>query len=93
MNTLFELILFWLIMISFLSILVTVSDKVSAIQSQRRVPETTLLLLGLIGGAPIMFLTMLTIRHKTRHLKFMLSLPVFILLQGVLLFLSYLYLS
>ena len=50
-------------------------------RGKRRVPERTLLLLGALGGAPAMLLTMLLIRHKTRHLKFMLGLPLLILLQ------------
>ena len=37
--------------------------------------------IGAVGGAPVMLLTMLVIRHKTRHAKFMLTLPLFTLLH------------
>ena len=63
------------------SVLITVLDKIAARRRAWRIPERTLLLLGALGGAPAMLLTMLLIRHKTRHLKFMLGLPLLILLQ------------
>ncbi len=63
------------------SVLITVLDKIAARRHAWRIPERTLLLLGALGGAPAMLLTMLLIRHKTRHLKFMLGLPLLILLQ------------
>ena len=60
---------------------VTVLDKTAAKRRAWRIPERTLLILAALGGAPAMLLTMLIIRHKTRHLKFMLGLPLIILLQ------------
>ena len=65
------------------SIIVTVLDKAAAKRHAWRVPERTLLILAALGGAPAMLVTMLIIRHKTRHLKFMLGLPLIILLQAV----------
>ena len=46
--------------------------------------ERTLLLLGAAGGALGEFIAMLCIRHKTKHLKFVISMPVFIVLHIVL---------
>ena len=63
------------------SVLVTVLDKAAAMRHAWRIPERTLFILGALGGAPAMLITMLLIRHKTRHLKFMLGLPLLILLQ------------
>lgn len=57
------------------SVLITVKDKSAAVKNQNRIPEKTLMLLGLIGGALPMYATMKIIRHKTKHLKFMLGLP------------------
>ena len=59
----------------------TVTDKRRAQKKQWRVPERTLLLLGAAGGE---FIAMLCIRHKTKHLKFVISMPVFIVLHIVL---------
>lgn len=60
-------------------------DKWKAKRHTWRVPERTLLLLGLFGGALGEFLIMLLIRHKTRHPKFMVLLPLFSLLHIALL--------
>lgn len=49
-----------------------------------RVPEDTLLFVALLGGAVGEYITMRLILHKTRHKKFMITLPVFILLQAAL---------
>jgi uncharacterized membrane protein YsdA (DUF1294 family) len=40
------------------------------------------LLLSLLGGSVAMFATMLMIRHKTKHLKFMLGIPAIMILQA-----------
>ena len=77
-------ILLYLAVISFVSAVVTAIDKYRAkIPGARRVPENTLLLLGAAGGAAAMLITMLTIRHKTRHIKFMLGLPIILAFQAV----------
>ena len=76
----------YLLIINLLSIIVCRVDKSAAIKSRRRIPEKTLFLLSLLGGATFMYITMLTIRHKTKHLKFMLTLPLIIILQMSLLF-------
>ena len=60
-------------------------DKLHAKTSARRSPERTLLLLGALGGALGEWIVMLIIRHKTRRRKFMLGLPLFVILHIVLL--------
>lgn len=59
----------------------TVKDKKAAIKGKRRVPEKTLILVGLCGAAVPMFITMRIIHHKTKHIKFMLGLPLEALLH------------
>lgn len=61
------------------------ADKRRAIRGRWRIPERTLLLLGFFGGAAGELLAMLLIRHKTKHAKFMLLLPLFCLLHAALL--------
>jgi len=46
-----------------------------------RVPESALLVISLLGGSVAMFFTMLLIRHKTKKPKFMVGIPVIIVLQ------------
>ena len=38
--------------------------------------------LGALGGALPMYVTMRIIRHKTKHKKFMIGLPVFAVIQA-----------
>lgn len=74
-------IFIWLGIISAVSVVVTVYDKIAAKSGAWRIPEKTLLLLGFLGGAAAMLLTMLIIHHKTRHAKFMVGLPLEIVLH------------
>ncbi len=81
-----KILLIWLAVISVVSFIVTVYDKIAAKSGMWRISENMLMGLGLIGGASAMLLTMLLIRHKTRHAKFMVGLPIEILLHIILLF-------
>jgi uncharacterized membrane protein YsdA (DUF1294 family) len=44
----------------------------------------------LLGGSVMMFIVMRIIRHKTRHNKFMLGIPLIILLQIAIILAVYL---
>ena len=74
-------LLIYLILISVLAIVITVYDKVRAIKHKYRVSEFALMLISALGGSVAMLLTMLVVRHKTRHIKFMLGIPLIILIQ------------
>ena len=69
------------------AVIVTVPDKVAAVRGRWRVKERTLLLIAALGGSPAMLLTMLLIRHKTRKMKFMVGIPLIIVLQLVIVYL------
>lgn len=45
-------------------------DKLSAMREKRRIPEATLFLLAVIGGAPGGLLGMISFRHKIRKWYF-----------------------
>ena len=62
-------------------------SKAAKSRPTHRVSEKSLLILALLGGSVAELLTMLKIRHKTKHKKFMIGLPVIIFLQGGLLWL------
>lgn len=79
-------IFIWIGVISAVSVILTVYDKIAAKTDNRRIAEKTLMLLGLLGGAAAMLITMLIIHHKTRHAKFMIGLPVELILHiGIIL--------
>lgn len=74
--------LIYLAAISIVSIVVCCYDKFAAKHLQRhRTREATLLLLSALGGSVAMFATMQLIRHKTKHAKFMVGIPVIFVLQ------------
>lgn len=72
---------------SIVSVLATVIDKSRARKNGRRISEASLFTMACLGGAPFMFLTMLLVHHKTRHMKFMIGLPLIILYQALLVYL------
>ena len=51
-------------------------DKRQARRGGWRTPEKRFFLLAALGGCPGIYLTMRLCRHKTRHRRFMLGLPV-----------------
>lgn len=71
----------YLVIMSLAAVAVTVKDKKAAQRHGRRVAEKTLLLIAALGGSAGMLVTMKTIRHKTKHAKFMVGIPVIILMQ------------
>ena len=79
----FKTALIYVAILSMISVIMTVYDKKAAKNKRRRVPEKTLLLLGAVGGAAAMFLTMQLIRHKTKKPKFMVTLPLFAIVHIV----------
>lgn len=73
---------YYFIIISVIAVILTVYDKfASKTLPKNRVPEKILLGAGFIGGAAAEYVCMKLIRHKTRHRKFMISLPIFTLLH------------
>ncbi len=58
----------YIALISSLSVVICIYDKLASKQSHaQRIRERTLCLFSLAGGALAMLLTMLWIRHKTKH--------------------------
>lgn len=82
-------IIFFICLISVFSITITIYDKLAAKNNARRISEKALLLTGFLGGATAMLITMKAIRHKTRHMKFMILLPVMSVLHIILLIYLY----
>lgn len=91
MDILIYLLLIYLLIINLISIIVTAYDKHCAKMRKYRISERTLIVLSLIGGSVGLYLTMQLIRHKTKHIKFMLGIPLIIILQIILAVLVYYY--
>ena len=71
----------WLFLASLVLLAVMGADKRRARRGLRRVPEKTLFLLALLGGAWGGWLGMRLFRHKTKHRSFVLGFPLLALLQ------------
>lgn len=73
---------YYLFIINLIAILVTIYDKTtSKYFSKSRVRESVLLLISALGGSIFMYFTMKLIRHKTKHKKFMVGIPLIIIFQ------------
>ncbi len=57
------------------------ADKQKAIKHKWRIPEATLILVGFAGGSFGAFAGMRLFRHKTKHAKFVILIPLFMVLQ------------
>ncbi len=76
----------WIIFITVMSAIITVFDKYASKHfKKRRVPERNFFLLSIMGGSLGIFVTMKLIRHKTRHKRFMIGIPVIMIIQIVFL--------
>jgi len=73
----------YLILIQLVAIFLTLRDKRSAKGNKWRIKESTLLLVSALGGSVTMLCMMRMIRHKTQQAKFMVGIPVIIVLQVV----------
>ena len=78
--------------ISLVTAIVTAIDKYKAKKGSFRISEKVLFVLALLGGSLSEYLTMRLIRHKTLHKRFMIGLPLIIILQLVAIILSGIYL-
>lgn len=87
MEKLLPIALIYLAIISVISVIVCIYDKFAAKHIQKhRTREATLLILSALGGSVAMLVTMLIIRHKTKHVKFMAGIPAIILAQAAIIF-------
>lgn len=77
----------YLVAVNIFGLILTVHDKICAIRHGRRVSEHTLMVLSAVGGAPLMYLAMLLIRHKTRKPLFMIGIPLIVVLELLVLYL------
>ena len=71
-------------LINIIAFAVTGADKNLARRGKRRVPEGTLFLMAIIGGAAGEFCAMLIFRHKTKHLSFVVGIPLVFIIQVAL---------
>ena len=80
-------LIIYLLIINAVGLVLMLTDKQKAIKKQWRIPESTFMSVSLFGGSLGCLIGMHVFRHKTRHIKFYLGLPIILAVQIVLLFL------
>ena len=86
------LIYSWLAAANIIAFFMYGIDKLKAKHRRRRIPEATLLGIAAAGGSLGAFAGMQIFRHKTKHLRFQILVPLFLVLHIVALVLAFLYL-
>ena len=75
------LLIYYIIIINFLGLSLMGIDKRKAVKNHWRIPERTLFIVSLLGGSIGSFVGMYLFRHKTKHLRFTIGIPVILVLQ------------
>ena len=69
-------ILAYLTLLNILSLILMYIDKKNAINKRTRIKEKTLITISFLGGCIGSYLGMQIFRHKTKHLKFKILIPL-----------------
>lgn len=78
---------FYLLLINAVGFSIMLYDKYLAKNNLWRIPEKTLFGIAAFGGSVGCLLGMYTVRHKTKHLKFTIGIPVILAVQiGIAMF-------
>lgn len=81
---LLKILLVYLFIINAAGFLLMLTDKRKAKKNAWRISEATLFLVAAIGGSLGSIAGMYTFRHKTKHLNFLLGMPLILAVQIIL---------
>lgn len=81
---LFTIIKAYLVLVNAFALLLMLADKNKAQRGAWRIPEATLIGIAIAGGSIGAVLGMHLFRHKTKHRKFYIGLPLILILQVLL---------
>ena len=76
-----QIALLALLLINALGLLLMLIDKEKARRHRWRISEATLFTVALLGGSAGVLLGMYAFRHKTKHRRFIIGVPVILLAQ------------
>jgi len=79
----------YVMIINSVAMLLYYLDKKYAVKKKNRISENTLLLCGALGGSIGSAFGMLFFRHKTKHWKFRILVPLFLAVHFAILVLIY----
>lgn len=88
-----KLFLIYIIFINLIGLSFMYIDKRKAIKNKWRVRENTLMFISLIGGSLGVLLGMHNFRHKTKHKKFTIGVPLLLIVNifFIILIIKYLF--
>ena len=75
--------LIYLLLINVISFILALSDKNRAIRKKQRISERTLIFSAVFGGGIGLLIGMLLSNHKTRKKKFMIGVPIIIVIHFI----------
>ena len=81
---LIKILLVYLLIVNAIGFILMLTDKIKAKKNLWRIPEVTLFLVAAIGGSIGSILGMFTFRHKTKHVSFLLGMPLILAVQIVI---------
>ncbi|WP_294153086.1 DUF1294 domain-containing protein [uncultured Clostridium sp.] len=77
----YKTLFIYLTIINLIGFIVMLIDKSRAIHKEWRISEKTLLMISVFGGSIGIFSGMHVFRHKTKHLKFTIGVPLIFIIQ------------
>ena len=86
---LINLLILYLLIVNAVAFILMLVDKVKAKKNLWRIPEATLFFVAAIGGSIGSMLGMYTFRHKTKHIKFIVGMPLILAVQIIIAILIY----
>lgn len=77
----YRTVLIYLVIINIATFILYGIDKHKAKNHQWRISEASLICVAVLGGSVGALLGMFVFRHKTKHLKFLIGVPLILILQ------------
>ena len=74
---------YYLILINAVGFVIMLADKIKAKRGAWRIPEARLMSIALSGGCFGIYAGMILFRHKTKHPKFTVTVPLLLILHVV----------
>lgn len=72
----------YIVSVSIIGWILPYMDKKRARNGSWRIPEKTLFIVSALGGSFAMYASMKKYRHKTKHKRFMIGIPLIMLVQA-----------
>ena len=79
-----RLLILYLLIVNAIGFVLMLADKIKAKKNLWRIPEATLFFMAVIGGSIGSLLGMHTFRHKTKHIKFIVGMPLILAVQIII---------